>query len=86
MNNFRRVGIRAIPDDADVAKFLFSLSEEYETKIKEVYEQMDDTIDQTIRSKEPPIFAFGKLLNYLASLEKPELVELLAGSIWKEKW
>jgi len=86
MGDIRRVGIRAIPDDADVAKFLFSLSEEYETKIKEVCEQMDDTIEQTIRSEEPPIFAFGKLLNYLASLEKPELIELLAGAIWREKW
>lgn len=86
MNSFRRVGIRAIPDDADLAKFLFALSEEYEAKIKDVNEQMDDTIDQTIRSKEPPIFAFAKLLNYLASLEKPELIELLAASIWKEKW
>lgn len=85
MDNVRRIGIRAIPDDADVAKFLGKLKDEYVLKAAEVEDQLADTIEETIRSDQPPIFAFGKLLNYLATLEKPELVELFAGLIWKEK-
>jgi hypothetical protein len=86
MDNVRRIGIRAVPDDADVAKFLGKLQEEYAEKAAEVEEQLTDTIEETIRENQPPIFAFGKLLNYLATLEKPELVELFAGLIWKDKW
>lgn len=86
MDNVRRIGIRAIPDDADIAKFLAQLTNEYADKVCEVDDQLKDTIDETIRQNQPPIFAFGKLLNYLATLEKPELIELVAGLLWKDKW
>lgn len=82
----RRIGIRAIPDDADIAQFLGNLAEEYKKKSDDVGDQLIETIDDSIAENQPPIFAFGKLLNYLATLEKPELIELLAGSLWKEKW
>lgn len=83
MNNVRRIGIRAVPDDADIARFLRQLEEEYQPKVKEIKEQLSETIDETILADQPPIFAFGKLLNYLATLEKPELIELLAGCLWE---
>lgn len=86
MSNVRHIGIRSVPDDADIAKFLRSLCEEYKHKNNLVEDQLLETIDDTIEQKQPPIFAFGKLLNYLATLEKPELIEILAGSLWKTKW
>lgn len=86
MDNVRRIGIRAVPDDADIAQFLGKLSEEYKEKANSVGDQLIETIDESIAENQPPIFAFGKLLNYLATLEKPELVEILAGNLWKEKW
>lgn len=86
MSNVRRIGIRAIPDDADIAKFLSELIDEYQEKSREKSVQLEETIEQTIRSNEPPVFAFGKMLNYLATLEKPELIELLAGVMWEKAW
>jgi hypothetical protein len=86
MDNVRHIGIRPIPDDADVAKFLGDLSEEYKKILKEKGEELIETIDETIASGQPPIFAFGKMLNYLATLEKPELVEILAGALWTLNW
>ena len=53
---------------------------------KEKGEELIETIDETIASGQPPIFAFGKMLNYLATLEKPELVEILAGALWTLNW
>lgn len=85
-DDVRRIGIRAVPDDADIAKFLSELSEEYKKKAEEIEDQLVDTIDQSIEEGQPPIFAFGKLLNYLATMEKPELIEVLSGMLWKAKW
>jgi hypothetical protein len=86
MDNVRRIGIRAIPDDADIAKFLTQLIDEYDDKVNEKRSELKETIEQTIRNNEPPVFAFGKMLNYLATLEKPELIELLAGTLWRTEW
>ena len=86
MDNVRHIGIRPIPDDADVAKFLGELAVEYRKLLDEKCKELIDTIDETIESNQPPIFAFGKMLNYLATLEKPELVEILAGALWTLNW
>lgn len=82
MSNIRRIGIRAIPDDADIAKFLESLIQEYNKKTIEKVKELNETIKETENSGQPAEFAFGKMLNYLATLEKPELIELLAGALW----
>ena len=86
MTDGRRVGLRPIPEDVDIAEFLYATMQEYRNKAKEKVKELDDTIEETIRSDQPPIFAFGKMLNYLATLEKPELIELLAGSLWSRCW
>ena len=86
MGDVRRIGLRAVPDDADIAKFLGKLSNEYQIRVDEICLQLNDTLNQTIKAGEPPIFALGKLLNYLAILEKPELIEILAGVLWKDAW
>lgn len=86
MSEDGRVGIRAVPADTDIAIFLDKLMEEYKQISDEKEKELADTIEQTIRDNEPPIFAFGKMLNYLAQLEKPELIEILAGTLWKRAW
>lgn len=86
MDNVRRIGIRAVPDDADIAKFLGAMIEENQEKRIEVENQLRDTVDETIRQNQPPVFAFAKLLNYLATLEKPDLIELLSSCLWKDVW
>lgn len=86
MDNVRHIGIRPVPDDADIAKFLSQLVDEYQTHREDVEQQLKETVEETIRANQPPVFAFGKLLNYLATLEKPELIELLSSVLWKEVW
>lgn len=86
MNNVRRIGLKPVPDDADIAKFLAKTMEEYTQKTNATIKQLEETLEQTIQDEQPPIFAFGKMLNYLATLEKPELIELLAGSLWSRVW
>lgn len=86
MDNVRRIGLKPVPDDADIANFLHKTMEEYNEKFNDTKKELEDTLEQTIIEGEPPIFAFGKMLNYLATLEKPELIELLAGCMWKQVW
>jgi hypothetical protein len=86
MDNVRRIGIRAIPDDVNIATFLSKMIEEHDHKREAVEEQLADTLEETIRASQPPVFAFAKLMNYLATLEKPELIELLSSSLWRTAW
>lgn len=86
MDNVRRIGLRQVPDDADIALFLNKMWEEHHNKLDGIEQELNETITETIDAKEPPIFAFGKLMNYLATLEKPELIELLSASMWRRCW
>lgn len=83
-DNVRRIGIRVIPDDVDIANFVKKLDREYQVKVDEIKIQLEETINQTLKQGQPRIFAFAKLLNYLATLEKPELIEMLSSTLWKE--
>lgn len=86
MDDVRRIGLRQVPDDADIALFLNRMWEEHQEKLEAKEFELDETLESTIKEKEPPIFAFGKLMNYLATLEKPELIELLSASMWRRCW
>lgn len=86
MNDIRRIGMRQVPDDADIAEFLKKMFEEHNNKLAQKENELKDTIDETVNSNEPSIFAFGKLLNYLATLEKPDLIELLSAAMWDRCW
>lgn len=82
MDNVRHIGIRKIPSDADLEKFLESLIKEYLDETDKTVGELNETIKETEDSGQPSSFAFAKMLNYLATLEKPELIELLAGALW----
>lgn len=86
MDNVRHIGIRPIPDDADIAKFLQETNTEYQVKLDGIIVQLNDTLNETMKENQPPIFALAKLLNYLAKMEKPELIELLSAALWKDVW
>lgn len=84
MDNVRHIGIRPIPDDADISKFLQETNTEYQTKLDGIILQLNDTLTETVKESQPPVFALAKLLNYLAKMEKPELIELLSAALWRE--
>ena len=79
----RHVGFTPIPKDADIAEFLQNLIKEQREELGATLKQLYDTIEQTHEAEEPTVFAFAKLLNFLASLEKPELVRLLSAALWE---
>lgn len=81
----RRVGITPIPTDANVEHFLEGLRSDNQDSLDAVLSDMRKTIAQTEHVGEPVVFAYGKLLNYLASTEvrKPDLIRLLAAAIWE---
>ena len=85
MDNVRHIGLRAIPGnitDEGLDLFLETVIKEYSEKTKQKVEELKETIRETEDSGQPYSFAAGKMLNYLATLEKPELIELLAGALW----
>lgn len=85
MSNVRHIGLRAIPGDIPdegLDFFLESVIKEYCAKTTEKVAELNETIKETEDSGQPYSFAMGKMLNYLATLEKPELIELLAGALW----
>lgn len=82
----KRIGFRLIPSDQDIAVFLDKTITEYQERFNIEKQALEETIKETIYNNEPPIFAVGKMLNYLASLEKPELIEILAGAMWSVGW
>lgn len=85
MDNVRHIGLRAIPGeitDEGLDYFLETTIKEYSNKAKEKVGELNETISETENSGQPYSFAMGKMLNYLATLEKPELIECLAGALW----
>lgn len=80
-----RVGLTPIPTDANVDQFLEDLWREHSQELERLLGDMKRTIEQTEDDGEPAMFAYGKLLNYLASDEakRPKLIRLLAAAIWE---
>lgn len=79
------VGLTPIPTDANVTEFLQQLWAEHNEQLSTIVGELQQTIAQTEDVGEPDIFAYGKLLNYLASSEvtKPDLIRLLAAALWE---
>lgn len=86
MDNVRRIGLRVIHGDGisddGLNLYLEGLIKEYSEKTQEKVYELNETVKETEDSGQPYSFAMGKMLNYLATLEKPELIELLAGALW----
>jgi hypothetical protein len=81
----RRVGLTPVPDNANVEAFLQSVAEDHDQELFHVLVDMKATIEQTHEAGEPAIFAYGKLLNFLASdkLTDPDRLKLLAAALWE---
>lgn len=78
-----RVGLTPIPTDANVEYFLQQLSGDNHEKLINLLEDLRRTMAQTSEAGEPTIFAYGKLLNYLAAAKKPDMIRWLAAALWE---
>jgi hypothetical protein len=83
--NDRRVGFTPVPDDADLEVFFADLIRDNEKVLGEILSELDETLAFTVANDEPRLFAYGKLLNYLASLDKNSRVHICAAALWKIK-
>lgn len=85
MTDIPRVGVTPVPNDADIESFLSELCGENNDDLQTILADMKNTIIQTENAGQPCIYAYGKLLNFLASdaLSEPKMVRLLAAAIWE---
>ena len=81
----KRVGFQIVPEDVNVAEFLEEIKTAHEDKLEGILQQLLDTIKETKNNNQPVIFAYGKLLNYLASgtLSELEVHKILAAALWE---
>jgi hypothetical protein len=80
-----RVGLIPIPTDANIEFFLEDLRQDHKKLLDALLDDLAKTVEETAEGGQPPIFAYGKLMNYLSSHEvkKPELIRLLAVALWE---
>lgn len=83
----KRVGFQPIPDDVNVADYLRETERKHSAELEEILEELRRTMSDTTSIGQPAIFAYGKLLNFLAAgvLSEPELHKLLAAALWELK-
>jgi hypothetical protein len=82
----RRIGLTPVPDDADVTKFLENVRSENSQEMEAFLAELKKTLQETENSGQPEVFAYGKMLNYLAteeSVTQPWLINILAAALWE---
>lgn len=79
----RNVGFTPVPDDADLDKFFTQMALENHEEMISMLEELRATIIQTEREGEPSMFTYGKMINKLFTLEMPEMIRLLAATLWE---
>lgn len=81
----KRIGFQVVPDDVNIAEFLEETKSGHEDRLEEILQQLLDTIKETKNNNQPVIFAYGKLLNYLASgaISEPDIHKILAAALWE---
>ena len=78
-----RVGFKRLPDDANIEDWLNKLFLEYRAEMDQFGIELVETIQQTNKDEEPRIFAFAKMLNKLATMDKPQLIKILSAVMWE---
>ena len=82
----RRIGPNPVPDDVSVEQFLDSIQKENHAEMGEFLAELRKTLSEAENSGQPEIFAYGKMLNYLAteeSVTQPWLINTLAAALWE---
>jgi hypothetical protein len=71
------------PTDNELDVFLQDLFKDHAEEMREVIFGLEQTIDHTKDSDEPHYFSYGKLINYIGTLDHPELVRILSAALWE---
>lgn len=78
-----RIGLTPVPDDAEIVGFLQKTISHDRDHLEEILLDLSGTVFETQEKGQPKDFAYGKLMNYLASLPRPVRIHLCAAALWK---
>lgn len=81
----RSIGLTPIPDDVDIEKFLQKIRAENCEEMTRFLDELRATLEETENSGQPEVFAYGKMINYLAreeSVTEPWLISVFAAAVW----
>jgi len=77
-----RVGLEPAPDDKNLVVWLKEKLDRNEKEFNKIIEDFHEVINYGIEKGEPYEFGYARLLNFCATLNQKQIVELLAYSIW----
>lgn len=82
----RHIGLNPVPNDENIEQFLQKIIQQNRTEMENFLKELVKTIDETEQSGQPNEFAYGKMLNYLAteeSVTQAWLINSFAAAIWE---
>jgi hypothetical protein len=79
------IGLRPVPPDAVLEEYIKQTIASDLERLNGQLELLWDAVEESLEKGQPEVFAYAKLLNFLASdtLDRPDLVHLCAASMWK---
>jgi hypothetical protein len=79
------IGLHPVPPDAVLEEYLNETIQKDVARLDGQLELLWDAVEESLDKGQPEVFAYAKLLNFLASdtLDKPDLVHLCAAAMWK---
>ena len=81
-----RGGLSPVPDDAQIDHWLQERINENDLALFDILQDLKLSIKEKEEAGQPINFAYGKLLNYLASeqyFSNPQRIRLLAAALWE---
>ena len=73
--------IHPVPD-SEIAKFLQERIAENNTVLRDSMAELAETVDETWKEGQPPVFAYGKLQAWLVDQPHTEVLKLCAAAMW----
>lgn len=79
------IGLHPVPPDAVLEDYIKETIKKDVENLDGQVELLWDAVETSLERDQPEVFAYAKLLNFLASdtLDKPDLVHLCAAAMWK---
>jgi translation initiation factor 2B subunit (eIF-2B alpha/beta/delta family) len=78
-----RIGLTPVPDDEELLRFLKKTISHDTDHLEEVMADLMGSVEETLSKEQPEEFVYAKLMNFLASLERPVRIHLCAAALWK---
>lgn len=79
------IGLRPVPPNEVLESFIERMVEDDTEILEGQIEQLGDTVKESLQNRQPKVFAYAKMLNFLAGdeMSKEQVVHLCAAAMWK---